>query len=52
MKKRIAALVLAVGLSLGLAACGGGEKTVDETVEKKEVEISLWTYGGGAAYGF
>lgn len=47
MKKRIAALVLAVGLSLGLAACGGGEETVDETVEKKEVEISLWTYPVG-----
>lgn len=45
MRKGIA--VFAIGLSLGLTACQGDKAAVDETVEKEEVEISLWTYPVG-----
>lgn len=45
MKKRLTALL--AGLSLILTACGGDETAVDETVQKEEVDISLWTYPVG-----
>ncbi len=45
MKKGMAAFL--AGLALMLTACGSEEAAVDETVEKEETDISLWTYPVG-----